>query len=405
MEVLQTVIKLMQQSVSNGKDMPLRIGVLFYRPRADRNASCQGYLTKWGQHLTTDVNRVIDALASEKEDTCSDEHKNDAVLDALNRVLGSTQWKDNHFKSIVLVGESPPYPVYDRKNPMRLNVYRINQRALKKNVRIITFKLGNENRAYKKLALDTAATNRGRYYNIPISKDDIQLFKQNLLKAMTDEWRLLEIAQSMVNYSSNENTQERPRESRDMVRLDNQALLKKYNITQYEALIIQARLPNTAKATVVAPEFVKGWIPQEIQNQLAVDEFIFMDQFSLKTLTNALGRIAEAALIGSQDGSMAFIRSIRHVLAAQTRVPANRLFRSGESLTGTLQKAKILPFRTDILTFTAQEVNTWKPADYRRINTILKEKVKVLAEFMGNPKNSHYFGHTQHFYVPRDFFP
>ncbi len=408
MEVLETIIKLMQQSVSKGKDMPLRIGVLFYRHRGDRNrnSSCvRGYLTKWGQHLTADVNRVIDALASEKPDTCYDEHKNDAVLDALNRVVSGTQWKDNHFKSIILVGDAPPYPVYDRKNPMRLSVYQINKRALKKNIRIITFKLGNDDKAFRKLALDTAATNRGQYYNIPISTGNIQMFKHNLLKAITNEWQMLEIAQSMVDNSRSENTQAKHRNLTDIVRLDNQALLSKYKMTQYQALIIQARLPDTTEATVVAPEFVKGWIPQEIQNQSAVGEFIFMDKFNLKTLTNALGRIAKAALIGSEDGSMAFIRSIRHVLAAQTRVPANRLFRSGESLAGTLKKAKILPFRTDILTFTAQEVNTWKPTDYRRINTVLNEKVNILVEFMGNPKNSHYFGNTRHFYVPRAFFP
>jgi len=406
-EALQAFIKQIQESLNGQiKDISLRIGVLFFRSRVDRRAArlntCKrSYLTKWGQHLTENVNDVIKALASEAEESCSGEQRYEAVLDGLNRAISSTSWESNHFKSIILIGDKPPYPERDRNNPMRLSVYLINKRALKKNIRLITFKLGRDHRDFKKLALDTALKNKGRYYTIPLEKDNIQKFKDNLSTALTDEWRMLTIAQSMVDRKTSSGKPEQ----RHIDLQDDQDLLKKYNLTQYETLIIQARLPNTLDANAVVPEFVKGWIPQEIQNQLAVDEFIFMDKFSLKTLINTLGNFAEAALIGSQDGGLAFIRSIRHVLAAQTRMPAHRLFRSGETLNRTLEKAKILPFRTDLLTFTAREVNTWKPDDYRRINTILKEKVKVLGEFIGNPKNLHHFGKMPHFYVPRVFFP
>ncbi len=406
-KVLQTFIKQLQKSV-NGKNRPLRVGVLFYRGRKDHIASCNmGYLTKWGHHLTKDVNHVIKALASEKEATCSSKDKQAAVLDGLNRVLNNQHWEDNHFKSIILVGNTQPYPVYARKNPMRLSAYLINKIARKKNIRLITFKLGDEDRTFKRLALDTVAANRGRYYNLPLQKNNTQTFNKNLFKAMTDEWRMLAIAQNMVDDTRRENTPAKRRGATTVDLLNDPTFRRKYNLTQYEALIIRARLPNTttAQAAKMAPEFVKGWIPQDIQNQSAVGEFIFMDRFSLKKLANTLGSLAEAALIGQQEGGVAFISTVRNVLAAQTRVPTNRLFRSGESLAGTLQKAQILPFRTDILTFTAQEVNTWKPADYRRINTILKEKVKVLGEFMGNPRNIHYFGNTPHLYVPRAFFP
>ncbi|RKZ54196.1 MAG: hypothetical protein DRR16_01300 [Candidatus Parabeggiatoa sp. nov. 3] len=408
-EVLQAFIKKIQESVNGQiKEFSLRIGVLFYRSRVARraaqlNACKRNYLTKWGQHLTENVNDVIKALASEADESCSGKQQYEAVLDGLNRAISSTSWESNHFKSIILIGDEPPYPVYDRNNPMRLSVYLINKRALKKNIRLITFKLGRDDRDFKRLALDTALKNKGRYYTIPLEKDNIQKFKDNLSTALTDEWRMLTIAQSMVD-NKRKSRSGKP-EQRHIDLQDDHDFLKKYNLTQYETLIIQARLPNTLDANAVVPEFVKGWIPQEIQNQLAVDEFIFMDKFSLKTLINTLGSFAEAALIGSQDGGLAFIRSIRHVLAAQTRMPANRLFRSGETLNSTLEKAKILPFRTDLLTFTAREVNTWKPDDYRRINTILKEKVKVLGEFIGNPKNLHHFGKMPHFYVPRVFFP
>jgi hypothetical protein len=401
-EALQAFIKQIKESVNGQfKEISLRIGVLFYRNRAPRLNTCsnRGYLTKWGQHLTENVNNVIKALASKAEKSCSDEQQYEAVLDGLNRVISSSSWESNHFKSIILIGDKPPYPVYDRNNPMRLSVYLINKRALKKNIRLITFKLGRDHRDFKRLALDTALKNKGRYYTIPL--DNHQKFQENLSTALTNEWRMLTIAQSVLDRKTR--TGKPDQEGVDL--LAEQDFLKKYNLTQYETLIIQARLPNTLDANAVVPEFVKGWMPQEIQNQLAVDEFIFMDKFRLKTLINTLGSFAEAALIGSQDGGLAFIRSIRHVLAAQTRMPANRLFRSGETLNSTLKKAKILPFRTDMLTFTAQEVNTWKPDDYRRINTILKEKVKVLGEFIGNPKNIHHFGKMPHFYVPRVFFP
>jgi len=402
-EALQAFIKQIKESVNGQiKEFSLRIGILFYRSRANLlNACNRGYLTKWGQHLTENVNDVIKALASEAKTSCSGEQRYEAVLDGLNRAISSTSWESNHFKSIVLIGDEPPYPVYDRNNPMRLSVYLINKRALKKNIRLITFKLGRDDRDFKRLALDTALKNKGRYYTIPL--DNLQKFQENLSTALTDEWRMLTIAQSMLDYKRKTISGKPAQEGVDL-RAD-QDFFKKYNLTQYETLIIQSRLPDTLEENAVLPEFVKGWIPQEIQNQLAVDEFIFMDKFSLKTLINTLGSFAEAALIGSQDGGLAFIRSIRHVLAAQTRMPANRLFRSGETLNSTLEKAKILPFRTDLLTFTAREVNTWKPDDYRRINTILKEKVKVLGEFIGNPKNLHHFGKMPHFYVPRVFFP
>jgi len=402
--VVQTFIKQIQESLKNDKfkNMPIRVGLLFYRGRRDRKTSCNmGYLTKWGQRLTRNMNRVVKALTYEKGNNCSPKkNEPEAVLDALNRVLYDTPWDEKHFKSIILVGEHPPYPTYDPRNPMRLKVDVINKRALRKNVRILAFKLGEHDESFKKLALNTAEKNKGRYLHIP-QKDHIQLFKENLLKAMTNEWQMLTIAQHLIDDKSNLSQ----KQGKDVDQLDDQTFLKTYNLTQYEALVIRARLPNTMQTSQVIPEFVKGWIPQEIQRQSVVGEYIFMDKFSLKKLINTLSDFVEATLIGYQEGGVAFINTIQNVLAAQTRVPTHRLFKSGESLQGILKKANILPFKTDILTFTAQEVNTWKPSDYIRINTILKEKVKVLAEFMNNPRNLHYFGKTPHLYIPKAFFP
>jgi hypothetical protein len=403
-KVLQTFIKQIQESLQNDKfkKMPIRVGLLFYRGRRDQNTSCNiGYLTKWGQRLTRNLDRVIKAVTYEKGSNCSyKKNEPEAVLDALNRVLYDTPWDEKHFKSIILVGEHPPYPPYDPRNPMKLKVEVINKRALKKNVRILAFKLGDHDKSFEKLALNTAEKNKGRYLHIP-QKGHVQLFKKNLLKAMTNEWQMLTVAQHLIDDKSNLSQ----KQDSGVDQLNDQAFLKKHNLTQYDALVIRARLPNTMQTSQVIPEFVKGWIPQEIQRQSVVGEYIFMDKFSLKKLINTLSDFVEATLVGYQEGGVAFIKSIQNVLAAQTRVPVHRLFKSGESLQGILKKANILPFKTDILTFTAQEVNTWKPSDYIRINTILKEKTKVLIEFMNNPRNLRYFGKTPHLYIPKAFFP
>jgi hypothetical protein len=123
---------------------------------------------------------------------------------------------------------------------MRLSVSRITQIAKKKNIRILAFKLGEDNESFKRLALETVATNQGRYKNIH-QMDNTKMFKRDLFQALIDEWRLLSIAQGMISTTGNRNP------------------LGKYNLTQYEALIIRARLPNTTPAAYQqkVPEFPK----------------------------------------------------------------------------------------------------------------------------------------------------
>jgi hypothetical protein len=62
-DALQSFITHIQKSVRDGKvkDMPIRIGVLFYRGRADSSTCNMGYLTKWGQHLTKNLPRALSA--------------------------------------------------------------------------------------------------------------------------------------------------------------------------------------------------------------------------------------------------------------------------------------------------------------------------------------------------------
>ncbi len=397
-EVLQSFIKHIKEATNDPElkaQMPLRIGALFYKDRLTRTRCPHPFpLTQWKPELTENIDNVIQALQSSAiKETCTSEEPDEAVLDGLNRVIIDTKWQDNHFRAIVLVGDAGPHPEGHEKNPMNFTVSVIGTAAEQKKIRFLTFKLGPDEKAFKELAHRVKdEQNRGRYKAIP-KYGSQDAFKKNLLDAMIKEWGLLTKAQKMAQNKVNPAT------------LTNPQVQKKYDLTPYEALIIQARLPDTGSPSQAIPEFVKGWIPKEIQNDLVVSEFLFMGKSRLTILASTLESIAEAASIGQDEGADAFIEVVRNVLASQLKVSASQLFGQGETVNSILEKANILPFKTQVLTFSADEITTWKPEDYERVNTILKEKVKVLREFMGNPTNNRYFGDKPHLYVPRAFFP
>jgi serine/threonine protein kinase len=191
-EVLQRVIK--HISESEGDDdirRYLRIGLLFYRDRLIDNRCDIGYLTKWAQSLTDNINRVIHALKSAQVTGCSSEEPEEAVLEGLNRILIDTQWRDNAFKAIILVGDGPPHPLNHEKNPDQLSISSIVEKAARQNIRLLTFKLGDDDKAFKELALYTTPQNKGRYKNL--AQGDIPAFKDNLLKVMIQEWEMLHL--------------------------------------------------------------------------------------------------------------------------------------------------------------------------------------------------------------------
>jgi len=393
-EVLQSFIKHIKEVTKDDElKMPLLIGLLFYKDRLNYKRCDHPFpITEWKQELTEDIDSVIEVLkSSATKETCSSEDVPEAVLDGLNRVLVDTKWQDNHFKAIVLVGDAGPHPENHDKNPMNFTVSAIRQAAEQKKIRFLTFKLGSDERAFKELAFAVKdEQNKGRYKAIPTSGSQ---FKKNLLGAMTQEWEMLTKAQQFIKGGDSR------------AALSNTQVQQQYDLTPYEALIIQARLPDTVSASQAIPEFVKGWISKAIQNDLVVSEFLFMGKSRLTILASMLESIAEAASIGQDEGGDAFIEVIRNVLASQLKVSPSQLFDQGETLNSILEKANILPFKTQVLSFTADEITTWKPEDYERVHTILKEKVKVLREFMGNPTNNRYFGNKPHLYVPKAFFP
>lgn len=393
-EVLQSFIKHVQKHarVGNGK-ISFRMGLLFYRDRLLDKGDCNiEYLNRWGKHLMSDINGVIRALKEAKEANCDSEEESEAVLEALDRIFGDVKWRDNSFRIIILIGDAPPHPPNSPKNLMGLfSVPSTIEEADKRLIRFLTFKLGIDNKAFKDLALQRKRINKGRYKSIPIY-NDLGVFKTHLLKAMTEEWNIVRAANEAM-------------EQGGASALDKASIRQKFNIGNYEALIIKARLPSSSQNSQGFPEFVKGWIPQEIQKRVAVGEFIFMDKDHLKLLTSNLGIITAAAEMGRVEGYEAFLNTVRNVLATQAKESPYQLFLSGESLDSILQKTNIFPFKTNILTFTVAEVRTWKPKNYEELYTTLDEKVQILREFMDNPSHKYIIGGKLHVYVPRALFP
>jgi hypothetical protein len=125
----------------------------------------------------------------------------------------------------------------------------------------------------------------------------------------------------------------------------------------------------------------------------------------VQLFVNVIETIALRAQDGIDEGSDAFLGSLRSSLAQMLNVKPEELFRSGETLDGMMRKARVLPFRTTVLSITADEVNTWKPADFERLNKILAEKTELLRAHVQKPGNQRLFGNTPHVYVPRDLFP
>lgn len=409
-ETLQEFIKKTVHEFSGEESQkintPLRMGVLFYRDRSDAESSkdpncINSYVTQWRQELTEQIDSVINALKNENEGCGGDVPE--AVLDALNRVITDTKWQDNSFRAIILVGDAPAHGIDSiEKNPMKLSIADINKQAEEKNIRFLTIKLGEDDvSTFKALAVEATPQNKGRYQSI--STGEAEAFKQSLLSTITNEWKMListvriaidtESGETKVSASDRKGSFLSPE------------FLEKYKLSPYEALIIEARLPDTTDSSSALPDFLKGWLPEKIQDKLIASEYIFIDTSTLKVLTNILDNVAEAALIGDTEGADAFISTIQHTLASQLKVSSSEVFKSGETINDILRKANILPFKTTTLVFKPEEIQAWKESDYKRLNQILGDKVKYLRELQQNAAARRMFGDKPHLYVPRAYFP
>lgn len=385
MRVLQNFVEQVGKSKEvNNIANSLNVGLLFYRDRDVKNRNCKvGYVTAWTQHLTERVEEVIKALKVAEATNCDDLDDPEAVFDAVNRAIVDTEWHPTHFRNVLLIGDAPPHSTTDiEKNPFQFNVSTLNQLAKEHNVRFLTFKIQDKDtQEFKDLALATDVEMRGRFRTI--AKGDIVQFEQDLQKALLEEWAMVIKVRDIQS------------EGKNPANLSKKQL-EALNISDYEYPIIKSNshLP-----------FIEGWVPQKIKGKLAISEYIFMKENNLKSFVNIIESINLSFIEGQQTGSDAVISAIRNTLAPQVLLNLNDVFKQGETLNETLKKVHVLPFRSEILEITPEQINTFKPLDYRKISDTLSEKVKSLREFLNNPLNIHKLGADSYFYVPRKLFP
>jgi len=372
---------------------PLNIGILFYRDRKSGTECHLEYLHRWGAELSPGTGAAIEALSQEHEAKCGSDEEEEAVLDALNRIITDTQWNDGHFKVILLVGDAPPHDLTNElKNPAKLTVEEISRLAGERNIRFLTFKIEQANsEQFRRLALEAEESVKGRFREVP--KGNLGAFKRDLASALVEEWSLVTKTTSIYQAGfSGQQLQQDPQ------------LQRSFNVSITDLPIIVANLPPT-KGGKAAPDFVMGWAPAKIQGKLALKEHIFITKNRVKLLNAVFEGILSALVEGEREGPEAFITQVKSTLAAQVQMPPEELFRQGESLESVLAKRRILPFPTQVLSFTADEINAWRPSDWQRLHRLLDEKTKALREFYDRPTNLKMFGDRAYVFVPRELFP
>ena len=376
LQVLQAFIQVIQGDMETEVATPFNIGLLFYRDRKQWYDCSMEYLTQWAQPLTPNTEKVMEALDSATTTTCDSEDVPEAVFDGIYRAIVDTPWKKGHFKTILLIGDAPPN---FEKNPMNFTVSSLTELADKKSIRFLTFKIGDiidiGFREFEALANQREAAFNGRYRHI--IRSDIEQFETNLMDALITEWELFEKTLIFAEKGT----------------------LDSLSISAYELPIIIAQLKQDKR------DFVKGWIPSKVKNKKVIGEYLFMRKIALKLRILIIESIVTAVDAGLADGATAFLDTVRQTLAVHLKMKAEEIFSGSETLGEILQKAKLLPFKTDLLLFTPEEVNTWKPADYEKINQSLTEKLRLLREFENNPNHLRLFEGVPYLYVPKRYFP
>ncbi len=379
LHILQSFIKVIQNTMQDEVITPFNIGLLFYRDRKNWQNCDIGYLTHWGQLLTSEPEKVMQALNTAKSTGCDSDEPAEAVFDGLHRAIIDTPWNSNHFKTILLIGDAPPN---FEKNPMNFSVASINELADEKSIRFLTLKIGlksdSDYKEFEDLALEREAHLKGRFRHI--IKADLQQFEKDLMDALTTEWdifkKTLASSKEPVTYLS--------------------------QMTEYELPIIVGQLDQMNQDE---REFIKGWVPRKVKGQLAFGEHLFMRKVELKFRISIFESIIAAAEFGMLDGGEAFISAVRQTLAALLKMKTDDILLPHETLGDILLKSNILPFKTGLLLFTPEDLNTWKPQDYEKLNQSLTEKLRYLREFLDNPNNIHLFEGVAYLYVPKGYFP
>ncbi|RKZ84318.1 MAG: hypothetical protein DRR19_17915 [Candidatus Parabeggiatoa sp. nov. 1] len=381
LRVLQSFLEIVQDLMQTEVAKPFNIGLLFYRDRKLWQDCDIGYLTHWAQPLTLNTEKVFVALDVAKATGCDSEDFPEAVFDGLYRAIVDTPWNSSHFKTILLIGDAPPN--FD-KNPMNFSVSSIQALADEKSIRFLTIKIGPEDdidfEEFEALALQREAQLKGQFSRV--TNENIHQFETDLMDALTTEWELFNKTQELS--------------------VNPEAMEPLSHISEYELPIIRGQLQHLSKGN---RDFVKGWVPYKVKNKLAFGEYIFIRKIVLKLRLLIIESILTAAEAGMVDGGEAFLSAVREALAVHLKMKTEDIFAENETLGGILQKADILPFKTELLLFTPEEVNTWKPVDYEKLNQSLTEKLQHLREFSNNPNHLRLFEGVPYLYVPKRYFP
>lgn len=360
----QPIVNVLQSFLKTIPNRTINIGVLFYRDRKFNDDCDIGYITNWAQNLTTNSNKVIQVLNNAEATWCDSEDEAEAVFDAVHRAIIDTQWNKNHFKRIILIGDAPPN--YD-KNPMNFSTASIIEEAKSKGIRLLTFKIGSKTDADIQEFEELANVNNGQYHHI--TRADINQFKSKLTKVFIQEWT--EFQKTKRNYAAS-------------------------RLPEYELPVIIGE-PNKQNR-----DFVIGWVPRQIQNQLAFKEYIFMRQVDLKLHILLLESIILAANAGIAGGEEDFLDILRQMLAVHLK--SKNIFQGDETLTEVIAKTHFT-IKTELFSFTPAEVKHWKVDDYTRLNKLLNSKLRLLQRFFNSKNNVHKFNGVAYLYIPKEYFP
>jgi hypothetical protein len=368
----------------------IRIGLLFYQDRKIGTECTLDYLTQWRVQLSAtsgieSIDAVKAALAKEQEATCGSDEAEEAVFDGLIRALQDTDWKDGTFRVIALIGDADPHwdtsaAHYEKKNPMHFTVRDIQRKADEKNVRFIATRVADATESttqFEPLAMDRAQQALvGRFNRVA---DPIQL-RQALAASLLKDWRdIVKTERALVTGTS------------------------RSAVPTFDHLVIVGT-PDAAPAPGGAA-FFRGWVPQEILGKTVMNPYVFMTAARAGNLIRVIDQLAGQLEGGQAQASEVFMDILRNVVAADLNVSPDEAFSSGETLAGLLRKAKILPFETGILRFTATEINQWHSEDYLRVINIVRERNEALREYVSAAGRVTRFGEVNCYFVPLELMP
>jgi hypothetical protein len=377
----------------------LRVGLLFYRDRLNTANCDMEYLTKIRVNLASEnVEQVAQQLGKEETTHCESGEDEEAVLDGIARAVDDFRWKNEHFKLIVVVGDSPAHtPSNLQKNPFGYSLERVGEKAWERGIRFLMVKIDTQapdsetdriaERQYRILSMGSGPMTKGRFVKVPREEDTIR-FRTDLATGLTREWNLVCAAARILTSMEAEADQEQIAASINSSAAD------------LDLPVILANLPRGTSSGEL-PSHRRAWAARKIKGRAALREYVLMKQVDGRIFANTLDSVAAAIERGTQEGPAAFARAVRKVVEASL----GQSLSDGDTIGSVFEKAFALPFRTTATDFTIEEVRTWSSKRYEQVLTVIQEKVLRMRTYVQNPMNRHRFGKVDYVFVPREVIP